>query len=529
MASRHLSSRLIRTLIVAGAITGLAATTAVVGRGGGLSQARAADAAAQPAQSAWTPVFRDDFSGPAKSPLDSNWLYDIGTSYPGGAAQWGTGEVETATNSTSNVYQDGSGHLVIKPIRSVTGQWTSGRVETQRTDFAAPIGGQLEITASIQQPNPVSGVGYWPAFWALGAGARGNGATGWPATGELDVMEDVNAGSQVSHTFHCGVWGQPPCNEPDGISSGLIDCSGCQTSFHTYSVILDRTNAADEQLRFYTDGVAQYVVNQDQVGPDIWAAAVHHGFFVILNVAIGGSYPNKVCGCDSMAAAPTSGVGMSVDYLAVAQTTPTGAPPTTAPTTTSAPTTTPATTTTPAPTPTAPATTPTAPATTTTAPTTPATTTTAPTTPASTTTAPTTTAPLAPGAVIQAEARTTQSGTAVQPTTDAGGGTNVGWIGNGDWLAYRNVDFGAASATQFVARAASGAGAGVSGIVEVHLDYLSAPSIASFEIGNTGSWQGWRTVSANMKPTSGVHTVYLRFVSGSASNFVNLNWLRFTT
>lgn len=116
----------------------------------------------------------------------------------------------------------------------------------------------------------------------------------------------------------------------------------------------------------------------------------------------------------------------------------------------------------------------------------------------------------------------------MQPTTDTGGGTDVGWIGNGDWLAYRNVDFGSATATQFKARAASGAGAGVSGIVEVHLDSLSAPSIASFEVGNTGSWQGWRSFSANMQPTSGVHTVYLRFVSGSVSNFVNLNWFQFT-
>ena len=115
----------------------------------------------------------------------------------------------------------------------------------------------------------------------------------------------------------------------------------------------------------------------------------------------------------------------------------------------------------------------------------------------------------------------------MQRTADTGGGTDVGWIGNGDWLAYRNVDFGSSPVTQFVARTASGANAGVSGIVEVHLDSLSAPSIASFEVGNTGSWQSWRTVAANMQPTSGVHTVYLRFVSGSASNFVNLNWFEF--
>jgi hypothetical protein len=514
MTSRLLSFRLIiRPVVAVTACVSLLALLAVVGQSGRLSQARAADATAQ---SAWTPVFRDDFSGTANSPLDSNWLYDLGTSYPGGAAQWGTGEIETATNSTANVYQDGSGHLVIKPIRSASGQWTSGRVETQRTDFVAPVGGQLEITASIRQPNPASGIGYWPAFWALGAAARGNGATGWPAIGELDVMEDVNAGSQVSHTFHCGVWGEPPCNEPDGISSGLINCHGCQTAFHTYSVILDRTNAADEQLRFYTDGVRQYVVNQDQVGPDIWAAAVHHGFFVILNVAIDGSYPNKVCSCDSTAVVPTSGAGMSVDYVAVSQKTPTTVPPTTVPPTTAAPTTAPTTTAAP-----------TTPPTTTAAPTTPSTTTTAPTTAAPTTPPTTTAMPPAPGFVIQAEAFTTQSGTRSQPTSDTGGGTGIGWIGNGDWLAYRNVDFGSKPQSQFVARVASGAAAGVSGTIQVHLDSLSSPSVSSFDVANTGSWQSWRTVPANMAATTGVHTVYVQFVSGSASDFVNLNWFQF--
>ena len=127
------------------------------------------------------------------------------------------------------------------------GQWTSGRVETRRTDFAAPVGGELALTASIRQPNPASGLGYWPAFWALGAAARPVGATNWPGIGELDVLEDVNASSQVSHTFHCGVWGQPPCNEPEGIGSGLLSCANCQTSFHTYTVIEDRRNSQDER------------------------------------------------------------------------------------------------------------------------------------------------------------------------------------------------------------------------------------------------------------------------------------------
>ena len=52
----------------------------------------------------WTTVWRDDFSGAAGSGLDrSQWQYDLGHSYPGGAWNWGTGEVETSTDNPANV------------------------------------------------------------------------------------------------------------------------------------------------------------------------------------------------------------------------------------------------------------------------------------------------------------------------------------------------------------------------------------------------------------------------------------------
>ena len=278
-----------------------------------------AAAAVPAAPSGWTTVFSDDFNGASGTGLNTaNWLYDTGTSYgyPGSAANWGTGEVETATNSTTNVYQDGSGHLVIKPIRDAAGNWTSGRIETQRTDFQAPAGGELELSASLQQPNPANGLGYWPAFWAMGAAARPVGATNWPSIGEMDVMEDVNALSQHSTTFHCGQWAGE-CHDPDGISSGLQPCSGCQADFHTYSVIVDRTNPAAEQLRFSLDGTQTFAVNQNQVSDATWKAAVDHGFFAIFDVAIGGSYPDKVCGCTSPSADISLGAAMTVDSFSV--------------------------------------------------------------------------------------------------------------------------------------------------------------------------------------------------------------------
>src|SRR5579871_460633 len=103
----------------------------------------------------WTQIWGDEFNGAANTGVNtSNWLYDTGTGYgcSGCPSGWGTGEVESMTNSTANVYQDGSGHLVIKAINS-GGNWTSGRIETQQTSFAAPAGGELAVEASIEQPN----------------------------------------------------------------------------------------------------------------------------------------------------------------------------------------------------------------------------------------------------------------------------------------------------------------------------------------------------------------------------------------
>ncbi len=265
----------------------------------------------------FTTIWRDDFTGPAGSPVNSaNWLYDLGHGYPGGAGNWGTGEIESMTNSTNNVYLDGNGHLAIKPIRDAAGNWTSGRIETQRTDFAAPPGGVLRIEASIEQPdvNTTNGKGYWPAFWALGDAARPVGASNWPSIGELDIMEDINGRSSVFGTVHGGTSPGGPFNETTGIGSGERAVAGAGTSFHTYAVELDRSTP-DEQLRYYLDGNNYFTVNEDQVPAAAWDAATHHGFFVILDVAMGGGFPAAFGGGPT--AATISGQPMLVDYVSV--------------------------------------------------------------------------------------------------------------------------------------------------------------------------------------------------------------------
>jgi len=251
--------------------------------------------------SGWSTVFSDDFNGGAGSGIDSQWMYDTG---PG--SNFGTGEIETMTNSTSNVHLDGNGNLDVTALGSGS-SWTSGRVQTTSANVGAPAGGELEVTASIQQPS--GGLGYWPAFWMLGPGQ-------WPENGEIDIMEDVNSLSELSGTVHCGTDPGGPCNEPNGIGSGLVGCSGCQSGYHTYTMILNRTNTSNESVTFYLDGNSYFTVTEAQVGTATWQAAFDHNLSIILDLAMGGAYPNGVCNCTTPTSSTASGGTMSVAYVA---------------------------------------------------------------------------------------------------------------------------------------------------------------------------------------------------------------------
>ena len=159
----------------------------------------------------------------------------------------------------------------------------------------------------------------------LGAGFRAGGAgtsgtmncARWPSVGEIDVLEDVNARAQLAGTLHCGTAPGGPCNEFTGLSSGLQPCPGCQAGYHAYSVIVNRTNARSESITWYRDGRAYFTVTENQVGAAAWKAAVDHGFFLILDVAVGGAFPDAICGCTTPAASITSGAAMGVQYVTV--------------------------------------------------------------------------------------------------------------------------------------------------------------------------------------------------------------------
>jgi beta-glucanase (GH16 family) len=438
---------------------------------------------AAPTPSEWRPVLVQDFDGPAGAPPDQDiWNHNLG----GGG--WGNSELQTYTDSTRNAATDGRGNLVITARRENPNNescWygpcthTSARLLTKGT-FTQRYG---RIEARIKVPH---GNGLWPAFWMLGEDFD---QVGWPETGEIDIMEVIGREPNQAHgTIH-----GPGYSGGEGIGESyrLPGGAAFADDYHTFTI-----DWAPDSIKWYIDGNLYSTKTPADLGGDRWV--FNKNFFLILNLAVGGNWPGPP---DASTPFPAE---MLVDYVATYQADEAQPPPPTTP-----PTTTP--------------------------PTTPPTTTPPPTTPP-TTTPPPTTVPPAPEpptggrdayAPIEAEDADDQWGTQTQETSDAGGGLNVGWIADGDWLRFDDVDFGDEAPTQVLARVSSGAKRWVSGTVEVRLDSVDGPKLGDFSVGSTRGWQRWRTVPANVEGVTGTHDVYLRFRSGSGQDFVNVNWFRF--
>jgi hypothetical protein len=122
--------------------------------------------------------------------------------------------------------------------------------------------------------------------------------------------------------------------------------------------------------------------------------------------------------------------------------------------------------------------------------------------------------------VIEAESYSSMSGVQTEACTDAGGGSDVGYIDTGDWMAYSNVSFPTTGDYTIQYRVASLSGGG-----KISAD-LNAGAIAlgSIDVPSTGGWQNWTTVSLTVHVTAGTYSLGLYAATGG----FNVNWLKVT-
>ncbi len=239
----------------------------------------------------WTLVWSDEFNG---SDVDrSKWVLETGGN------GWGNKELESYTDRSENASVH-DGNLVIKAkAEKYTGpdgvarNYTSARLKTSGK-FSQTYG---RFEARIKIPY---GQGMWPAFWMLGDDID---KVGWPACGEIDIMENVG---KEPGTIHGSIHG-PGYVGNTGIEAPytLPHNQRFANDFHVFAIEWD-----PDSISFYVDQDLYVRRTRAYLQPG-WKWVFDKPFFLILNLAVGGDWPGSP---DSTTVFPQT---MLVDYVRV--------------------------------------------------------------------------------------------------------------------------------------------------------------------------------------------------------------------
>ncbi len=232
-------------------------------------------------------IFADEFDG---NNIDLGfWTHEQGDH------GWGNNEWQNYTNLPQNSYIS-DGKLIIEAIDEGNGAYSSARMIT-RDKFEFTFG-RVDIRAKLP-----FGQGIWPALWMLGENITD---IGWPACGEIDIMELLGHESHVIHgTAH---WG----NQGDGFSQftgnayGLPGGARFEDEFHVFSIVWENNS-----IEWYLDDQLYHSINASTVGN--FDYPFNRPFFFIFNIAVGGNWPGYP---DASTQFPQR---MFVDYIRVFQ------------------------------------------------------------------------------------------------------------------------------------------------------------------------------------------------------------------
>ncbi|MFD5935899.1 ricin-type beta-trefoil lectin domain protein [Streptomyces sp. NPDC060333] len=241
----------------------------------GETPAPAPASAAPAAVTAAAAGFSDTFDGPAgTAPDPAKWQTETGDNVNNHERQY-------YTAGNANAALDGQGHLVITARRENPAnhscwygrcEYTSARLNTAGR-FTRTYG---HVEARLKVPR---GQGMWPAFWMLG---NDIGQVGWPASGEIDVMENVGFEPSTIHgTLH-----GPGYSGSGGIGAAYTLPGGqaFADAFHTFAV-----DWAPDSVTWSVDGTVYQRRTPADLGGRAWA--FNKPFFLILNLAVGGYWP----------------------------------------------------------------------------------------------------------------------------------------------------------------------------------------------------------------------------------------------
>lgn len=233
-------------------------------------------------------VWSDEFDGSVVN--TNNWTLEVGTGDNG----WGNNELQYYTNGDNVQVADGKLIITAKKVndKKERGSYTSTRmISWHKQEFKY---GRIEVRAKLP-----SGKGIWPAIWMLGANL---GTKGWPACGEIDIMEYVGYEPDVVHATVHTTSGSG--SNGNGNSKALTTC---EEQFHIYGL-----NWTADKMEFYIDTPDNivHIYNPATKTDANWPFNEPH--FFILNVAVGGNWGGAQ-GIDN-AIFPQA---MEVDYVRV--------------------------------------------------------------------------------------------------------------------------------------------------------------------------------------------------------------------
>ena len=313
----------------------LLSTITLIGCGGSSAETETKPDKIDPQQpvSDWGLVWSDEFDGDAINA--QNWTHEVN------CAGGGNQEKQCYTDSADNSFvQDGMLNLVALPAEDGAAlPYTSARMITRyKTDFKY---GRVEMRAKVP-----SGQGSWPAFWMMPTDEEYGE---WPRSGEIDIFESVNLGAarddgtaenHIYGTIHYGKsW---PDNSSSGKAYSLADGVSPADDFHTYAI-----EWQEGEIRWYMDGYLYATQRQSKVrynSKDEAVGLAHRGwfteyfdqvsgelkthwdtapfdkdFYLILNFAVGGSWPESVNETGIDASAFHAENKYVVDYVRVYQ------------------------------------------------------------------------------------------------------------------------------------------------------------------------------------------------------------------